>query len=331
MNKSERRKKFEEQDWHLMFDILEKNPDITREYAYLKFQKNWARSTIGRALNVSRFLFTLKDGYLSHEEVFKIADNAGYSAKNPFVQKAFGCYLTWKLKKGKDDSNIKTSYAVRKHYDDLFATLEKLRLCTEYIGSDSGADRTLLIFRDNDWRIDPVQWFYLSTPDLESQDWQPILQQLKLHTPDWKFWKHWEHLKTKVIQESEKIQKACNEISKTNDEFMRVWQDIRLMLSINNYELGKWFRPSRTCLKPEPDTDFLEQLADDDTIEYIINEIEKAVPEPLWEDFIQLEMDLEKIKKDLAEPMLFDWILKLSCGACANIKLLRNMNTMLES
>jgi hypothetical protein len=200
------------------------------------------------------------------------------------------------------------------HIDTLKDQITSLRRCLEHPGIEYAVDRGPLMFRGRDWRIDPVRWFCLSTPDIESDDWKPYLEQLRSHTPEWPFWNHLEELKKNTNSLAKEIFEAGDEISRRNLAFKSLWDNVVKERTYLIY--GSQYRPSRTNLHPEPELVDMEQTLENDMIELVIGEIESYLSEPLWEKQGALEEMLDQLTADFLDPRLNDWIVKGRCDGC---------------
>jgi len=200
------------------------------------------------------------------------------------------------------------------HVRELTDQLNSLRLCLEHPGIELAVDRGLLTFRGYDWRLDPVRWFCLSTPDIESDDWNPYLEQLRSHTTEWVFWKHWEELRNASMALAYEIRRIGREIAEKDADFKAAWD--KVTNDVFHYENGSYYRPSRTSLNPEPSISDIIQTLDDDTIEYLHDKIQDSYQETLWQKQAELEDMLDQLTIDFSDNRLDRWIVEGRCEGC---------------
>jgi hypothetical protein len=139
----------------------------------------------------------------------------------------------------------------QEHLQRLKQYPDVIRKCLEHPTLTYLPDRGLLTFRGYDWRLDPVKWFYLSTPDFSSEDWGPELTMFRSHSSESNFWVHLEQLKEATNELLNEYDSAAPILSRNNQTFDNFWSTIKPKRTC--WEDDYWSgRPSRTPSYPEP-------------------------------------------------------------------------------
>jgi len=100
---------------------------------------------------------------------------------------------------------------------------------------------------DFDYRLDPITWFYLCTPDFsEARYWKPCFLELKQYLQEIGFWNHYLELQGSVWKLQKQYEKVAKKLSEEDEVFQEIWeqiQDKRL----------RALRPSRIPADPSSD------------------------------------------------------------------------------
>ena len=315
------------EEWHAIFNLLTEHPKIERKDAVelllknpkikrkdaVKLPQKWDPTTIGRALVVGKLIMARGNKPLDKEEAEQIAETAKYGTKASFVLNAHFGYIIWC-----DDYNKKRILKER-HTDDLLDLAVKIRSCIERPNLDEEADyHQLLNVRGYDWRLDPVMWFYLCTPDVSKTDYwgtDPALLKSHIESNPLKkslFWDHMDQLWQKVKTLDHEYDKMAIEIMADDSEFKKYWESIQLE-KVKREEEGV-YKPSRTPLSVTLVND-IRPYYDESKVDEVIDKFAKT-------DFTlsvhqyELEEILNQLYKDLNPNGINPLIVNGHCGEC---------------
>ena len=206
------------------------------------------------------------------------------------------------------------------HLDDLYGQLGKLKACFENVDSPYLPPdyRELLEVRGCDWRLDPMMWFYMCTPDLsDMRRWDPEFKQLLEHMEGGEFKKRFGKLRDTV-----------QELEKTLVRLVQATKDTELQEKFKAIQVGWLLRrkpdtpkPHRVGSSSEP-----EDLEPDYTptfAEQVMAKLE-AVPLDIWrvcgmiEKQLALEEQLQALQTYLSSDEIRQVIKRGKCSGCAS-------------
>ncbi len=292
-------------EWHVVFDLLKDNQKAKRKDA-LKELSGWDGTTVGRALAVGKLIMSRGLKPLDKEEAEQIAETARYDTKAKFIQSAHYAYLNWH-----NDYSTK-EYLRKSHLDNLKKQLEVLRSCLTSPQLELGAD-----FRDyplelfgegwsQDWRLEPVTWFRLCTPDLTDEaKWGLEYQQLKQHMKDSSFEKHYLQLYQEVINLDKAYKEAATNFQR---DYKKTWEDMQVKM-VSPYDI------SRIPAFSEPDWEEYESCCDRTLGDMMVDKFAESI-DGLYQWQGKLENMLDQLNKDLLPSIVDSVIANGKCNGC---------------
>ena len=119
-------------------------------------------------------------------------------------------------------------------------------LTNPHLEQTDTAGRGPLELNQQNWRLDPITWFFLCAPDLSEVGkayWRIEFKEFRNKMEKITFWQHYQNLRDKVNDLQNKYEKAINKLSAGQSE---VWERIQR-------ERTSCFPPSRTAENPNED------------------------------------------------------------------------------
>lgn len=145
-----------------------------------------------------------------------------------------------------------------------------------------------LELHEQDWRLDPITWFYLCTPDFSEEGmmyWEDkFVKQLKRSS----FWNHYQKLKIEVYRLQKDYENSAPTLA---DEDRNIWQQIQ-------GERNEHFLPSRVPISLEPDWDQWEPYYDREYCDRVIRVFNDNIDD-LTDRLCGLEELLQQLNGDL--------------------------------
>ncbi len=144
---------------------------------------------------------------------------------------------------------------------------------------------------NQDWRLDPITWFYLCTPDLSEDKerfWSKAYAKFKEKMEKSGFWQHYGKLKSAAYRLQSAYKEAAPNLP---TELIAVWESIQKELTLR-------LMPSRIPQNPEPDWEAWRPVHDPDTCKKVFTAFLKLIPD-LYTQLIEMEELLQKLNDDL--------------------------------
>lgn len=253
------------------------------------------KNTIARAFNVAQLLHIRADRLLAlmGEEAEDIAIKAQYSTSSHYVQMVFYKYKSWLQEPISNRLEER-----RDHLSLLKAEVQNIRDCLlNPIEHPLPDKRVLLGVGDEDWRLDPIGWFYRSIPDFSDQwRWGYSFPLLKQHMKESPFWKHYGDLWSTTLKLEDSYQHAAAKLSVKYEEFREQWAKINAEKEARRQ--GSLPKPS---LYPNVMAEELEQFKPSYSVDYcdgVMNKLGEFIPDLMYRQ-LALEDGLEQLNKDL--------------------------------
>ena len=289
-------------EWQILFQLIADGEDRGAARNKLKHRDP---ATIKRAYNVAATLHIRGKQSLDDSEAEAIALQAKYLITAGFVKNAFVQYLAWRKRRS-------TIELLRKrHLKRLIAEVGMLRSCLtdpqlEWVPA---IRKEPLIIRGQDWRLDPITWVRLCTPDLTDQDkWGPLFPSLKAHMKESPFWRHYLELRKTAHDLDKAYEEAARELAKGDDEFSKSWDKIqneKLLMA----------KPSRVPDFPEPEWGECRPCYEQEDCSNILRRFAKIIPD-VHNRLSALENQLEQLNKDLLSHEVEPIIARGHCDNC---------------
>lgn len=295
-------------EWNQIFNLVVQNPHAAISDAEKLLPKKY-RTTVARALIVARLLLDERDKELDEEMVDVIVRAAGYGVTKRYVFNAYHHYRNWLEEKGYRKSPSAF------HQENLRSTVASIRACLEHpILNDLPDYRDLLEVRGYDWRLDPITWFHLCTPDFnDTASWGKEFVWLKSHMDKSPFWEHLEQLKRAVDDLRKDYDKTAVKLFHNNQQFKEFWTKIQVEQL--RRERDRHDRPSRTAHTPEPSAEDFKPYYDQDYAKIIMQKFNSA-DSNLTEKQLELEKMLDQLNDDLLPDEIDPVILSGHCDKC---------------
>jgi hypothetical protein len=310
----------EQEEWFSLFELVKNKPDATRKDAlslpiFNKRVPKRAPSTVGRALNVALWLVQRDDNTLTQDDIKQYLKHAGYGTTLHYVEEANRRFIEWKTGSKIPLKRSLVDYLERLHLDNILSQLETLRSCLEYPTLNDLPDyRTLLNVRGNDWRLDPVMWFYLSTPDFSNKDlWGPKFPMLESHMKESPFWEHLEHLEHMVKDLEKYYDIIALKLSAEDQRFRDFWRAIQVERLRRETAWG--YKPSRTTHSPEPTPEDFKLYYDQEYAKEVTKRFER-IDDGLSLRQFELEKMLDQLNNDLLPDLINPIIVRGHCEKC---------------
>ncbi len=303
----------EQQDYFLIFELMTKNPNISIKDLRRKLLGPPHKKTVTKAHNVIEQLIELGKRPLTEEKKKQIEESvAGYDGTIKYVNDVYNQLNTWRRK-------LAVNKLLREeHLQDLINLSKSIRRCIEQPNLDERPDyHPLMSVRGYDWRLDPVMWFYLCTPDLSKTDsWrtEPVL--LKSHiennpVKDSPFWEHLDQLWQKVKSLEHDYDKTAIKLMKEDKEFRKLWKSIQVERM--QREKSEGYKPSRTPLSLTLITD-IKPYYDQGKVDGVMSRF-KVIGHLSSRQF-EIEQILGQVYKDLSPNEINDIIISGYCDKC---------------
>ncbi len=150
-----------------------------------------------------------------------------------------------------------------------------------------------LELHNQDWRLDPITWFYLCTPDLSEDKerfWSKAYAKFKEKMEKIGFWQHY----VKLTSAAYRLQSAYKEAAPNlPTELIAVWESIHKELTLR-------LMPSRIPQNPEPDWEAWRPVHDPNTCRKVFTAFLKLIPD-LYLQINEMEELLQKLNDDLSD------------------------------
>jgi hypothetical protein len=150
-----------------------------------------------------------------------------------------------------------------------------------------------------DWRLDPITWFYLCTPDL-SEDveylWEDATPKFMNTIKKTKFWRDYIKLRYEVFQLNKGYEEAVQKLSETDVKLKELWDKITC-------ERQRYERSSRVPRFPEPSWDEWEPCYDRECADSVLTQFLTVMPD-VHERLIWMDDMLQQLNDDLATKQL---------------------------
>jgi len=302
-----RRPALKRQNYFTVFNQLTKEPNITIRQLRRQLPGPPDMKTVTKAHHAAERLLSRGVEPLTVPEAKEIADSIGeYGATPKYVDDVFDHLCAWRT------DQIGKGVLKTRHLEEVFQQLELLRFCLTNPKLELEAD-----FRDyplelfgegwsQDWRLEPVTWFRLCTPDLSDENkWGPEFLQLKQHMKDSPFEKHYWQL----YQESINLDKAYKETAiNLQGEYKQIWENIqKKMISLYNI--------SRIPAFPEPDWEQCQSCCNRELGDKIVSKFAEFI-DSLYEWQGKLEKMLSQLNQDLLPSVIEQIIVDGKCDEC---------------
>jgi hypothetical protein len=309
----------EQSDYFLIFELMTKNSNITIKDLKMALPHRPNKKTVTKARNVAEQLMKIKEQPPSDEQKKQIADSvAGYDGTVKYVNDVYNQLIAWRRKMGGNELSI-IELSIGKHLNDLIELASSIRHCIVPPNLDEEPDyHHLMNVMGYDWRLDPVMWFYLCTPDLNKvNSWPTEPALLKSHiesNPSKKspFWEHMEELWQKVKALESVYDKRAVDLMKEDKNFKEYWESIQFE-RVKREDVGG-YKPSRTPLSLSLIID-VKPYYDESKVDEVIREFEK-IKDFLEGDQFELEQILNQLYKDLNPNEINDIIINGRCKKC---------------
>jgi len=275
-----------------------------------KFKNRRNPTTIKTAYNVAKLLHCRGTGPLSRKEAQEIADEARYHANVTYVQTAFIHYKAW------HEDRLANKVRREEHTRLIKEEAKRLRACVRNPRLHMLPDKRELLEVDNqDWRLDPVMWFYLCTPDFSNSKrrWGDSFSLLRQHTRGSSFWKDYGDLWKAARKLEEDYQIAAIQLGKDFDEYRELWNQISVEKL--GRKRGSLFRPSKYPDAPlEEYEDFIPSY-DTYYCDQVLSRFSKII-EGLVMQLLELEQKLEQLYSNLEPHKIYPIIDQGYCCEC---------------
>jgi len=160
-----------------------------------------------------------------------------------------------------------------------------------------------------DWRLEPLTWFRLCTPDLSNEElWGPEFFILKQHMKESPFWKHYYQLWQEAIKLDKAYQDVARNLGQRDREFNETWREIEKHM-VHPYHI------SRIPDDPEPDWEQYKSCCDRAQSEKLIKMLIRVIPD-LVDQQCGLEQLLEQLHQDLLPDEIEPLIVSGHCDNC---------------
>lgn len=293
-------------EYRTIFDLVREGKELSFAKKKLKYRD---RTTVARAYNVATLLYCRGIMPLSDEEATKIVEDAKYHTNAHYVHHAFLLYKTW-------HQDQQAHRLLRNEHTHLIKEeAKRLRACIRNPRLHMLPDKRELLEVDNqDWRLDPVMWFYLCTPDFsDRRKWSELFPLLTKHMRGSTFWKDSGGLRTAVRKLEEDYQIAAIQLGKDFDQFRELWNQMSVEKLIRKKD--KFFRPSRYPDAPPEEFEGFEPIYDRNYCEEVLGKFSKVI-EGLPMRLLGLEQKLEQLYNDLEPLKIYPIIDQSYCCEC---------------
>jgi hypothetical protein len=268
-----------------------------------------SRTTVSRTLAVAVGLYERIDPLadLTQDDVKNIR-YAGYHPTRTSIDNAFEVFKEWLL--GDRHQSKKLPHG---HVDLLLMQAVELRkYLTEPDLFELPDDRELLTISGKDWRLDPIMWFHLCTPDLKNKDaWGATFRMLLEHLEGSQFLKDYASLRQAVGRLEQDYNRAAIQL---DAEARASWLDIQTEKAMR--EKTSVPLPLRHPGASDASMDRSPPY-EPCLCKKMIREFSKVMKEPpLWMRLRDLEKQLKKLSLDLDPHEVWACIEKSHCSDC---------------
>jgi len=295
-------------EWNQIFNLVTGNPHAAISDAE-ELLPNKYRTTVARALLVARLLLDRKSMEFNEEIAGVIMRAAGYGTTERYVFNAYHHYHNWLGEKGHRKSPSVF------HQENLRSAVALIRSCLEHPALNDLPDyRELLEMRRYDWRLDPITWFYLCTPDFaDTASWGKEFVWLRSHMAESPFWEHLKQLKQAVDDLKKDYDRVAIKLFRSDQQLRKFWTKIQVEQL--KRERNRDDRPSRTAHTPEPPAEDLQQYYDQDYAKTVMQKL-KSADGSFTEKQLELEKMLDQLNDDLLPDEIDPIILSGRCDKC---------------
>jgi hypothetical protein len=287
---------------------------LGEDLPHIRKKISGSRTTKIKATEVGAIVFHHGSEPISNEEAAQIAKRVGYGTKASYVQNIRYEYLDWLAREGKHQSL---------HIEELKKLANTFSLCIKDTREYELPDNRLLLEVDGiDWRLDPMMWFYLCTPDFEPMGkWGDLFPNLKEHLGQNPFWEHYEVLKNKADQldswfrlEVGKLGPEFHSRKDIWDELEKAKRDRRLNLTWYPSVFPNARPDERAGFEPGYDSTYADALLDLLGGNGLNPEIQ----------MFELETLLVEMKQDLSVERMLPMIEESHCKDCPSLLILES-------